>query len=134
MAASGVSRRAVAKAIAAKIAAEPEKSAEWLRLGAAYLVQHGQASRAEQLVKDIARELQVESGLLLASVTSARALDSATLDKLAMYLRSETGAKNVSFDVTVDPSVLSGVIIKTPDHELNTTARAYLRRLASLEA
>jgi F0F1-type ATP synthase delta subunit len=133
MAKSGVSRRSVARIIAGKIAAQPEKRAEWLKLGAAYLVERGQANRAEQLVKDIARELQIESGLLLASVTSARALDETTLEKLAAYLRAHTGAKDVSFDVTIDPSILSGVIVTTPDHELNVSGRAYLRRLASLE-
>jgi len=133
MAKTGVSRRTVAKMIAAKIAVSPETRAHWLNLGAAYLVERGQANRAEQLVKDIAHELLEQNGLLLASVTSARELDQATLDKLAAYLREKTGAKEVSFDTKVDPSVLSGVVVTTPDHELNTTARAYLRRLASLE-
>lgn len=133
MAKTGVSRRAVAKMIAGKIAAEPEKRAEWLKLGAVYLVERGQTNRAEQLAKDIAHELFAQSGTLLASVTSARKIDQTTLDQLAVYLREQTGAKEVFFDTMIDPSVLSGVIVTTPDHELNTTARAYLRRLASME-
>lgn len=130
---TGVSRRAVAKMIAAKIAAEPEKRAEALKLGAAYLVERGQANRAEQLVKDVAHELLAQDGQLLASITSARELDKETLDKMAVYLQEKTGAKSVSFDITIDPSILSGVIVTTPDHELNVSGRAYLRRLASLE-
>ena len=133
MAKTGVSRRTVAKMIATKIAANPEKRAEWLKLGAVYLVERGQANRAEQLVKDIAHELLKQNGQLLASVTSAHELDSPILDKLAAYLCEKTGAKEVIFDTAVDPTVLSGVVVTTPDHELNTTARAYLRRLASLE-
>ncbi len=133
MAKTGVSRRAVAKTIAAKITAEPEKRAEWLKLGAAYLVERGQANRAEQLAKDVAHELLVQNGQLLASVTSARGLDQATLNTIAAYLREETGAREVALDVTIDPSILSGVVVTTPDHELNVSARSYLRRLASLE-
>ena len=133
MAKTGVSRRTVAKMIAGKITAEPEKRTEWLTLGAAYLVERGQANRAEQLAKDIAHELLVQGGVLLASVTSARKIEQTTLDRLAAYLREQTGAKKVFFDTMIDPSVLSGVIVTTPDHELNTTARAYLRRLASME-
>ena len=133
MAKTGVSRRAVAKMIAGKITAEPEKRTEWLALGAAYLVERGQANRAEQLAKDIAHELLVQGGVLLANVTSARKIEQTTLDRLAAYLREQTGAKKVFFDTKIDPSVLSGVIVTTPDHELNTTARAYLRRLASME-
>lgn len=133
MAKTGVSRRAVAKMIAAKIAAEPENRADLLKLGAAYLLERGQANRAEQLVKDIAHELLVEYGQLLAGVTSARQLDQPTLDKIAAYLREQTGATTVSFDITVDPSIISGIVITTPDHELNVSGRAYLRRLASLE-
>ena len=117
MAKTGVSRRAVAKMIATNIAVEPDARDKWLKLGAAYLVERGQANRADQLVKDIAHELLAQNGLLLASVTSARALDSATLDKLSAYLREQTGAKEVFFDTAVDPSVLSGVIVTTPDHE-----------------
>lgn len=133
MAQTGVSRRAVAKLIAAKIVAEPEKRAEWLNLGAVYLIERGQANRGEQLAKDIARELQRQNGQLLASVTSARELDPTTLAKLATRLRDQTGANDVAFDLHVDPALLSGMVVKTPDHELNLSARSYLRRLASLE-
>lgn len=133
MANAGLSRRTIAKLIAAKIAAEPSKREEWLRLGAAYLVERGQANRADQLVKDIARELEHETGQLLASVTAAHELDSAALQELAKYLRNHTGATDVSFDVTVDPTLISGVVVTTPDYELNVSARSYLRRLANLE-
>lgn len=74
MANTGVSRRAVARVIAAKLLAEPERREEWLAMAAAFLVARGQADRAEQLVTDIAREVHKQSGTLLASVTAAHQL------------------------------------------------------------
>lgn len=134
MAATGVSRRAVARVIAAKLIAEPNERSKWLAMGAAYLIERGQVDRSEQLVKDIAREIEVQSGTVLASVTSAHELDGPTLAALESYLTKVTGAKSASLSVEIQPDLLSGLIVKTPDYELNTTARSYLRRLASLEA
>ena len=131
--ASTVSRRAVARTIAAKLIAEPDASEKWLAMGAAYLVQRGQVDRAEQLVQDIARELLIQDGQLAASVRSAHALTDEVRSQLAAFLKTKTGASEVSLSETVEPELLSGFVVTTPDYELNTTARAKLRQLNTLE-
>ena len=133
MANMGVSRRAVARVIAAKLLAEPERRETWLAMGAAFLIARGQADRAEQLVADIAREVHKQSGTLLASVTAAHQLSGDTERAIKAYLQDATGAADVILSSDVDASLLSGMIIETPDHELNTTARQQLRQLANLE-
>jgi len=131
--ATTVSRRAVARTIAAKLIAEPDASEKWLAMGAAYLVQRGQVDRAEQLVQDIARELLIQDGQLAASVRSAHALTDEVRSQLAAFLKTKTGASEVSLSETVEPELLSGFVVTTPDYELNTTARAKLRQLNTLE-
>lgn len=131
--ATTVSRRAVARTIAAKLIAEPADNKKWLAMGAAYLVQRGQVDRAEQLVQDIARELLIQDGQLAASVRSAHTLTNDVRTQLAAFLQTKTGATEVSLSETVEPELLSGFVVTTPDYELNTTARAKLRQLNTLE-
>lgn len=134
MAHAKLSRRIIAQTVAAKLLAEPERRADWLTMAAAYLLQTKQADRAEQLVLDIAREVQTQSGTLLASVASAHELGAELRQSIASLLASKTGASEVRIDTTVEPSLLSGYVVRTPDHEMNTTARQRLRQLRSLEA
>jgi len=131
--ANTVSRRAVARTIATKLIAEPANSEKWLAMGAAYLVQRGQVDRAEQLVQDIARELLIQNGQLAASVRSAHTLTDDVRAQLSEFLQAKTGATEVSLSETVEPELLSGFVVTTPDYELNTTARAKLRQLNTLE-
>lgn len=133
MATVAVSRRAVARTIAAKLIAEPERRAEWLAMGAAYLLQRGQADRADQLVQDIARELLVQNGQLAATVHTAHPLTDDLRSQLEIFLQDKTGATSVNLSETVEPELLSGFVVTTPDYELNTTARAKLRQLNTLE-
>lgn len=132
MAVAGLSRRDLAKTIAAKIIAQPSERQAWLNRAAAYLVERHQTDRAEQLVQDIAREVFTQTGTLLASVTSAHPLSPAIRKEIADYLTAATGAQRVVLDEAVDPTLLSGVVVRTPDHELNTTARYHLQQLTSL--
>lgn len=128
------SRRILAQTIAAKLLAEPERKQDWLNMAAAYLVEARQIERAEQLLQDIVREIQRQSGLLLARVTSAYTLSPELLEQIAASLTRQTGAQRVQLDTSVDPALLSGYIVRTPDYEVNTTAQYKLKQLKSLEA
>lgn len=128
------SRRIIAQTIAAKLLAEPDRTQDWMRMAAAYLVESHQTERAGQLLQDIAREIEVQSGLLLARVTSAYELSPALLQEIADSLARKTGAQRVRLDTQVDPALLSGYMARTPDYEVNTTAQYKLKQLKSLEA
>lgn len=134
MAVTKISRRLLAQTIATQLIAEPAQRGKWLAMAAAYLVEHRQTDRAEQLVQDIAREVFKQQGVLLASVRSAHELSAELKQNLAAYLQRATGAQEIVLDESVDPSLLSGLVARTPDYELNTTARYRLRQLKSLEA
>lgn len=130
---STISRRQLARFLAEKIAAHPADRPKLMKMAAAYLLSHGQAERAEHLVLDIARELEGVDGTVLAAVTTAHELTASAQADIENFLKAEIGAKKVVIDTTIDPELLSGFVVKTPDYEYNTSAQYRLRQLKSLE-
>jgi F-type H+-transporting ATPase subunit delta len=65
-----------------------------------------------------------------AEVTSAHALSAAQRKDLAATLKGVAG-KDVSFDVTVDPSLLGGLIVKMGSRQIDTSLRTKLSSLKS---
>lgn len=126
------SRRVIARTIAAKILAEPDRSAHWLKVLAAYLLEHKQADLAELISNDIAREIFAQSGELLVQVTSARKLSSDVLANLKKELAKGVGAKDVVVNEQVDPALIGGLIAQTPDAILDASVRNRLKQLAAI--
>lgn len=129
---SKISRRSLAQTTVRLLREQPARRAEILRSVAAYLIVHKQTAQAHLLVSDIARELTQSEGHLFAEVRSALALASTTRARLDAYLRQQTGATTIELAEAVEPALLSGVIIRTADEELDTTAQRKLKQLASL--
>jgi F0F1-type ATP synthase delta subunit len=127
-----VSRRAIARTVASKLLHEPSKRAYWLRATAAYLVEQRMVDDVDLLVTDIARELFGQSGHLFADVTSARKLPGTVRADLAKALKQATGAVRVELAEHTDPSLLGGLIARTPDAQLDASVRTKLKKLASL--
>jgi F-type H+-transporting ATPase subunit delta len=129
---SKVSRRVVARTLAAKLLAEPAKRAHWLKATAAYLMEQHMVDDIDLFVNDLAAELHDQSGHLYVDVTSARKLSDSVRAELKRTLQDATGAKRVEFSEHIDPSLLGGLIARTPDAELDASVRTKLKQLASL--
>ncbi len=67
-------------------------------------------------------------GEISAEVTSAHALSAAQETELKAALKSVTG-KNVALAVTVDPSILGGLIVKVGSRQIDTSLRTKLSTL-----
>lgn len=67
-------------------------------------------------------------GEIVAEVTSAHALDEAQETELKAALKSVTG-KEVTIDLTVDPSLLGGLIVKVGSRQIDTSLRTKLSTL-----
>ncbi|OLP56150.1 F0F1 ATP synthase subunit delta [Rhizobium rhizosphaerae] len=67
-------------------------------------------------------------GEIAAQVTTAHALNDAQLDELKAALKSVTG-KDVAVNVTVDPSILGGLIVKVGSRQIDTSLRTKLSSL-----
>ncbi len=126
------SRRVLARTIAAKLLAEPDRRAHWIKATAAYLMDHGMDDDVDLIVNDIAHELFVQGGHLLADVTSARQLSDVTREELTRMLKSATKATTVELSERTDPDLLGGLIARTPDAILDASVRTKLKQLASL--
>lgn len=126
------SRRLLARTVASKLLAEPNKRSEWIKATAAYLVEHGMDKAADLVINDIARELYLQSGHLTVNVTSARELSDGTREELARMLTSATNATSVELSETTDPSLLGGLVARTPDAVIDVSVRSKLKQLASL--
>lgn len=123
-----VSRRKIAQYIAAELAAGRDAS-RLMQLAAGYLIDQRMVAQAELLVRDIEAVLAREHNIVLARVTSARELSKGLLQSIEQYVASTQGASKVEVSTSIDPSLLGGVIIKTPSAELDTTVRKQLNAL-----
>lgn len=90
----------------------------------AYLIDTGLTDEQELLVRDIEVEL-ASRGIIVADVTSARALDQKTKGEIATLV----GAKHLQFREAVDPTVIGGIRIDTPGKRFDGTIRHKLNAL-----
>lgn len=127
-----VSRRRLASTVVALLRQQPKDRERIVRMLAAYMVAHKQHKQTDMLVRDIANELKRVDAHLYAEVASAFPLDAAARDELGAYLRQAAGAKTVELDELVAPELLSGIVVRTADQEMDITARTKLIRLKSL--
>ena len=127
-----VSRRVIARTVAAKLLAEPSKQSYWLKVTAAYLLEQNMAGDLDLIINDIAHELFEQSGHLLVDVTSAHQLSDQVRSVLKATMREATGAQRVELTEHIDPALLGGLIARTPDAELDASVRTKLKQLASL--
>lgn len=125
-----ISRRKIAIYIADQLA-EGKSVKPLLKQAASYLVEHKQTNQAELLIRDIEALLASEHGIVLARVVSARELSAALINNIEQFVTGVESAKQVEVSTSVDPSLLGGVIIRTPSAELDTTVRKQLNALKS---
>ncbi len=126
------SRRVLARTIAAKLLAEPDNRSHWIKVTAAYLMDHGMDENVDLVVNDIAHELYEQAGHLIVEVTSARELSDSTREELTRMLKASTNASAVELSERTDPSLLGGLIARTPDAVIDASVRTKLKQLASL--
>jgi ATP synthase F1 delta subunit len=127
-----VSRRRLASTVVSLLRQNPKNQQHIMQTLAAYLIEHKQQKHMDLLLLDIASELKAVDAHLYAEVTSAFPLEAGARDELVAYLRKAAGAQSVELNETVDADLLAGVVVRTPDQELDTSARTKLNRLASL--
>jgi len=127
-----LSRRVIARTLAAKLVASPAERAKWVRALAAYLVEQNRTKETDLIVNDVAHELFIQNGQLLVTAVSARPLSESIRTELKQMIKQATQAKRVELTESVDPDLLGGLIARTPDAEADLSVRTKLKQLASL--
>ena len=126
-----LSRRNVAVFIADQLA-RGEDPAHVAKILAAYLVSNRQTRSANLLLRDIESALLKNHGHLCSDVVSAHELSSQMRIELAEMLKRETGAKTAELIETTDESLIGGMIVRTPELELDASLRTKLTKLRAI--
>lgn len=122
-----LSRRKLADYVAGELARGNKKAVTSL---AAYLVAHRRTREARLIVRDIELRLMQTSGMT-ADVVSARELPSALKKAIAQYISRRYGGLDVQLEATVDPALIGGVVVRTPDAELDASIRTRITTLTT---
>lgn len=117
-----LSRSKLASYAAKKIAdGSPEVAVKEV---AAFLIETGRTREIDLVVRAIYEELE-RSGIVVAEVTSVEPIDAAITAELKKLINAETLVVNE----TIEPSVLGGVVLRTPSKVLDASFRRRLARL-----
>jgi F-type H+-transporting ATPase subunit delta len=92
------------------------------------VVQNRRLFALSSMINGYLAELARRRGEIQAEVTSARALSASQLQALEETLRGILGGK-VEVDVTVDPSLIGGLIVKVGSQMIDNSLRSKLQRL-----
>jgi F0F1-type ATP synthase delta subunit len=125
------SRRRVAKFVADQLA-DGESPTRVARILAAYLASTKQLWAHELILRDIETALLHDHKFLAADVTSARRLSRETLDELVKMLKVETDATQVELMENINSDLVGGVVVRTPEAELDATLLNKLRKLKAV--
>jgi F0F1-type ATP synthase delta subunit len=87
---------------------------------AAYLIESRRTKEMSLMVREIQYRLS-EKGHVIGTVTSAHELSAATKKAIDAYAKKKSDATYLHLDPIVDESVLGGVKLDLPGHELDTT-------------
>lgn len=110
-----------------------DPSSKTIRRVAAYMVQTKRAKQVDLLVRDIER-IAAQKGHVIAHVQSAHELSASVIQQIHQMVRDmeSTDITDVEIDSHIDGSLLGGVIINTPEQELDLSLRNRLNRLKAV--
>ncbi len=127
--AARLSRRELAQYVASQLA---EGSKDVLMQLAAYLIETRRQSEAALLAREIEQAL-AEHGVLVIDIVSAHDLGQALLDEVTKMAAAPYNAQDIQVRACVDPSLIGGVRIHTPDAEYDGTIRRKLTKLQAIK-
>lgn len=121
------SRRRIAETVTRQLLAGEKPDVVMQRL-AAYLYEHRLLKSQQLIIADI-EQLLSERGDVIAEVTTVHELDSEMKKQIETYVMKLSDAKTVELREHIDPTVLGGIVVRTPDRELDASIATKLRRL-----
>jgi F0F1-type ATP synthase delta subunit len=123
-----LSRRALAIYGADQLLANKKPDAVAKEL-ASVLIASRRQNQAEQLVDDIAWELETRGRIANAQVTSARTLSDTLRKQISAHIKASAKVQQVLLDEIVDKSVIGGFKIDTAAHSWDKTLRRKLTQI-----
>lgn len=122
-----IARGPAAKAVAATAAALKLDATTTNFLGV--LAQNRRLSQLPAIIRAFRQLAAAHRGETTAEVTSAHPLDAAQVDALKAQLRTRLG-RDVTIDLSVDPSLLGGLVVKIGSQMIDSSIKTRLNSLA----
>ena len=127
-----ISRRRLAEYAAQQLTAQPDSLATIARQLAAYLYAHKQLKQLDMLLRDIQMVLSSKYDVVAVDVTSAFALTQTLRAEITAFVAKQTGKTKVTLSETIDPALIGGVTIRTPETFFDGSVRTQLQQLTTL--
>ena len=127
---ANISRRRLAREVVRLLTEKPTSRADIVQQLAGYVIDHKMVKQLDLLLADIADEVYVQQGYLTADVDYVFDLTEETRAAITALLTKATGARTVELQTTKEPSLLGGVVIRTPRLELDASVRRKLKAIA----
>lgn len=121
-----LSRRQLASVIVAHQGTRLEKQA--VKSTAAYLVAEGRTRELELLIREI-EQVASEQGHTTVRVSSANSLSSQLLQDITKLVSKFENSNSVEIIESIDTSLLGGVVINTPEREVDLSVKGRLQRM-----
>ncbi len=126
--ATKLSRRKLAGNAAARLSSGESKKTVLQEL-AAYLIDTNRKKEASLIVRDIEAML-VDAGTAIGTVISARPLSSSALEAIESFVKQQNAhVKNVVLREQVDETLIGGIRLELPGHQLDASVKAKLEQL-----
>ena len=93
------------------------------------LARNGRKGQLQQIIRSFRRLASEHRGETTAEVVTARPLNDDQLTQLRQQLRTRAG-RDVNLDLTVDPNILGGMVVKLGSQQIDASIRTKLNRLA----
>lgn len=106
-------------------------AASVMKLVAAELKRRRATAEADLLLNDISLAVLAAEHHLTATVTSAHPLTPTTKATITAWLKQQYHAASVSCQYILDPTLIGGVVIETPQHRCDFSHATRLHRLTS---
>jgi F0F1-type ATP synthase delta subunit len=121
------SRTQVADYIANQIH-DGKKSSTLITEVAAWLRAHGKTRQVQYLVNDVATAL-TKFGYYCVSITTARELNNEAKKNVENSIIAMTGAKKLECSYAINPALIGGIVISTPDATLDASIQKQLAKI-----
>ena len=125
-----LSRRRLAREVVRLLGEQPANRGQIVQQLAGYIIANKMIGQTDLLMKDIADEIYLQRGQLDVSVDYVFDLSAGTKDAITDLLKNATGASSVELELNANPTLLGGVVVRTPRQELDLSARSQLNQIS----
>lgn len=93
------------------------------------LARNGRLAALPAVITAYVALLAERRGEITAEVTSARALDAGQVAALTDNLKRATGMNNVTLDLSIDPAIIGGLVVRVGSRRIDGSLRTKLQKL-----